>query len=200
MKPIALIDLDNTVADYHGAMQRDLESLASTPEEIMTRHEDGKEPPWLKARIQLVRNQPLWWQNLPVLPRGMAIVAVLRELGFDLHVLTKGPYKHPAAWTEKVSWCREHIADAKVTITEDKGLIYGAALVDDWPNYGVSWLRWRPRGLLIVPAQPWNELDQYPEELRGQIFRFEHDSLGAQKALRGRLHEQLSRKKKEEIE
>lgn len=198
MKPIALIDLDNTVADYHHAMQRDLGLLASSSEEIMHSYEDGKEPPWLKARIQLIRNQPQWWRNLPLLPAGMAIVNLQRDLGFDLHVLTKGPFKHPAAWTEKVQWCREHIPDAKVTITEDKGLVYGATLTDDWPPYGISWLRWRPRGLLIVPAQPWNTLDQYPQELHGQIFRFDGKE---HKALRGRLHdhEQLNRMKKESV-
>ncbi len=35
--------------------------------------------------------------------------------------------------------------------------MYGKMLTDDWPNYMIRWLEWRPRGLGIMPAQKWNE-------------------------------------------
>jgi hypothetical protein len=43
-----------------------------------------------------------------------------------------------------------------VTITHDKGIVYGAVLVDDWPEYVTSWLEHRPRGLVIMPAHNHN--------------------------------------------
>jgi hypothetical protein len=43
-----------------------------------------------------------------------------------------------------------------VTITHDKGLVYGAVLVDDWPDYILKWLEHRPRGLVIMPAHDHN--------------------------------------------
>lgn len=191
VKPVALIDMDNTVADYHGAMQRDLASLAATASELMTHHEDGKEPSWLKARIHLVRNQPQWWRNLPVCPTGMILVGLLRDMEFEIHVCTKGPYKHPAAWSEKVQWSRHYIPDAKITVTEDKSLVNAMILADDWPPYGIDWLRAHDRGLLVVPALPWNGWDQFPEELHSRIIRFD-DTYDSAKALRARLTEMLN--------
>ena len=49
---------------------------------------------------------------------------------------------------EKVQWCDRHLADFphQITITMDKGLVYGKLLVDDWPDYVLRWLRWRKRG------------------------------------------------------
>jgi len=43
-----------------------------------------------------------------------------------------------------------------ITITRDKGLVYGKVLVDDWPEYIERWLKWRPRGIVIMPANSAN--------------------------------------------
>jgi len=169
---VALIDMDGTVADFDGAMQRDLAKLTSPGERIPDAGpNDSGEPHWLKARKRLIKTQPGWWQTLPEHGTGMAVYNHLRNVGFAMMVLTKGPYQSTQAWTEKVKWCRKHIPDAQITITEDKGLVYGKVLVDDWPTYGIRWLQWRPRGLLIVPAWPWNTLDKYPEHLHPNILR-----------------------------
>jgi hypothetical protein len=81
-------------------------------------------------------------------------------------ILTKGPYNATSAWTEKVQWCREHIYYVPITITEDKSLVYGKVLVDDWPPYVTQWLEWRPRGLVIMPDQPWNQDFIHPNVFR----------------------------------
>ena len=171
---IALIDMDGTIADFDGQMRKDLARLVAPGEgeTLITSPDDSQEPIWLAHRKQLIRSVPGWWENLPRHQPGFTIVEVLRLHGFTLMVLTKGPYKAAQAWTEKVNWCRKHIPDASITITEDKGLVYGKVLVDDWPAYGIRWLQWRPRGLLIVPAWHWNTLDQYPEHLHGNILRY----------------------------
>ena len=166
---IALVDMDGTVVDFDGKMATDLATLAAPNEEPT----GPQAPAWLTARKHLIRSVPGWWENLPEHRPGMEIVEVLRDWhGFKLMVLTKGPYQNTQAWDEKVRWCRKHLPGVPVTITEDKGLMYGKVLVDDWPAYGIRWLEWRPRGLLIVPAWPWNELDQYPEHLHANIFRY----------------------------
>jgi hypothetical protein len=85
------------------------------------------------------------------------VVDELRALGFELHVLTKGPRSTPNAWSEKVEWCADHLPDANVTVTGDKSLVYGRVLVDDWPPYFTRWLEARPRGLVVCVAHPWNE-------------------------------------------
>ena len=103
-----------------------------------------------------MRRQPGWWRNLPRLKLGFDMLAELRALSFEIHVLTKGPLGTPSAWTEKLEWCQQHLPGVPVTITMDKGLVYGKVLVDDYPPYVERWLTWRPRGLVVLPAQPWN--------------------------------------------
>ena len=154
---VALLDLDGTVADYEGAAKREMDTLRSPDEPQMTYVRD-EEPQWLKARRALVTRQPGFWRNLPLLSLGYAIYGALDELGFSIHVLTKGPSSKTKsrAWTEKVDWCRTHLPRAKITITEEKSLMYGRVLVDDWPEYFLPWAEHRPRGLVLVPAQPWN--------------------------------------------
>lgn len=71
--------------------------------------------------------------------------------------MTKGPFHNSNSWSEKVDWCREHVTDASITMTEDKSLVYGRVLFDDWPQYVESWLEFRPRGVVILPDRPWNQ-------------------------------------------
>jgi len=79
-------------------------------------------------------------------------------VGFNVHILTKGPSSNPLAWAEKMECVRKHFDDnVTIHITEDKGVHYGRVLVDDYPAYVNAWLAHRPRGLVIMPAHPYNE-------------------------------------------
>ena len=160
---VALIDLDGTVADYDGTMKRELEKLRD-PLELAS--DDREAPPHIEARRALIRKVPGFWRTLPRIERGFEIVEELRELGFMLHVLTAGPKSTPSAWTEKAEWCREHLPDAFVTVTQDKSLVYGRILVDDWPPYFEKWLTNRKRGLVVAVAHPWNAHVKHPNVVR----------------------------------
>jgi hypothetical protein len=170
--PIALIDLDGTVADFDGAMRAGLEKLAMPGEDVSPEALDAnRKLPYMRARRRLIKSQQGFWRNLPVLECGMEdVVDTMRRLGFRLVVLTKGPQRTTGAWTEKVEWAQEHIPDASVCIVEgreDKGLVYGRVLFDDWPDYIEAWLKWRPRGLVIMTDQLWNRDFEHPN-----VFRF----------------------------
>jgi 5'(3')-deoxyribonucleotidase len=166
---IALVDLDGTVADYDAAMERDLKKLLSPGEEYSraTLHE-----PYIKERINLIRRQPGWWENLERIPNGFRIVELLREYRFKLNVLTKGPYSSSEAWSEKVRWCREHLPDATIHLSEDKSMVYGKILFDDWPAYVQPWLKYRPRGLVIMLDHIWNRDFHHP-----QVVKFSGNNL-----------------------
>lgn len=161
---VALIDMDGTLCDYQGSLLRDLETLAGPNDPPIT--ESTEIPPWLRAREMIVRRQPGWWRGLPRLKLGFDLLAELQALGFEVHVLTKGPLGTPSAWTEKLEWCQQHLPGVPVTITMDKGLVYGKVLIDDYPPYVERWLTWRPRGLVVLPAQPWNEGFTHTNALR----------------------------------
>jgi 5'-nucleotidase len=121
---------------------------------------------YLEERQKVIRRQPGWWEALDRYPPGFEILNEARALAFHCHVLTKGPASALTSWTEKMQWCQKHVPDLEVTITQDKGLVYGKVLVDDWPPYVTRWLEWRPRGLVIMPAHPWNEGFEHPAVMR----------------------------------
>jgi 5'(3')-deoxyribonucleotidase len=154
---LALIDLDGTVADYDTAMRVNMRALQG-PDEIPYGHRypESAEPPHIEARRKLIQRQPGFWRNLVPLPLGFEVVREMQRLNFNLHVLSKGPKKCPNAWSEKMLWCEEHLPDALVTVGMDKGIVFGRVLFDDFPPYFEAWLKWRPRGLVISLAHPWN--------------------------------------------
>ena len=155
-KPVGLVDIDGTLADYDGAMEKDLELLRSPNEEKYTTGLHKKHPPHIWNRMELIKSRGEWWENLPTLKAGFTLLHELKELDFYISILTQGPKDNPIAWSHKVAWCKKNVPDLDITITRRKGLVYGRVLVDDYPEYISQWLEWRPRGLVIMPAQPWN--------------------------------------------
>jgi len=166
---VGLVDLDGTVAKYDEAMERDLRKLLSPGEEY-SRATLGE--PHIKERIKLIRRQPGWWENLECIPDGFKIVDLLRKYNFKLSVLTKGPYSSSEAWSEKVRWCRKHFPDASIHLGEDKSIVYGKVLFDDWPAYAAPWLKYRPRGLVIMLDHIWNRDFHHP-----QVVKFDGTNL-----------------------
>lgn len=167
-QPIALIDLDGTVADYDHAMREGLLKLQSPGEPPL---EDSLRdaPEWMEERQKLIKQSVGFWRNLPRIHRGFEVVALLRELRFRLMVLSKGPTKTSSAWTEKLLWCQEHLPDAGVAIMSEpdaKGLVYGRVLVEDWPPFVEHWIKARPRGLVVLIDHPYNRGFEHPQVIR----------------------------------
>lgn len=158
---VGLVDMDGTLCDYDGTMTRDLAALRGPGEPPATGDEG-----WLRAREAMIRRQPGWWRGLPRFQLGFDVLAELQARQFEVHVLTKAPASTPSAWSEKLEWCQQHLPGVPVTMTMDKGLVYGKVLVDDWPPYVERWLAWRPRGLVIVPAHAYNAGFSHPNAIR----------------------------------
>src|SRR5690349_10958846 len=127
-KPLALLDLDGTVADFDGAMRRELAKLRAPGEDAALDESKYEDLPHMSARRRLIKNQPGFWRNLEPLALGMTIARLLKEEGCRLHVLTKGPKHAPNAWTEKFEWCQEHLPNTAVTVSHDKSMVYGKIL------------------------------------------------------------------------
>lgn len=173
-EPVFLIDLDSTLADFDGAMKLGMIPLMG-PHETIPPDDTvwGEAAPWIQARRDLVKKQPGFWRNLAPIPEGFAVLEMAKRLKFQPMVLTKGPFKTTGAWTEKVDWCRTHIPEVPVTISEDKGLVYGRVLFDDWPAYALRWLEWRPRGQVIMLEHPWNRTFEHPN-----VFKYRRGLTG----------------------
>ena len=177
---VALIDMDGTLADFDGQMRRDLSAMQgpNEPDPVFGPTDDFHH---IEARKNAIKAKPGWWRSLPALPDGFRVLEMLRSHEFRLVILTKGPFKTTAAWSEKVDWCRAYIPDASVTITEDKGLVYGKILVEDWPPYIEQWLEWRERGLVILMDRPWNQDLHHPNVFR---YRGQQDDVELGRRLR----------------
>ena len=164
---IALVDMDGTLADFIHELQDQLKLLASPGEpELSMSSNDDEDPRWLKARKRLIKSRPGFWKNLKRIPSGFYLVDVLTKLGFQIHILTRGPANNSIAWSEKLEWVRQHMGDTPITVTLDKGLVYGKVLVDDFPEYALAWLKHRPRGKVIMPEMPWNMGFEHPQVIR----------------------------------
>ena len=152
--PIALIDLGDTLCDCTSALTSGMARLRASGEDMADWGLKSL-PPHLEARRQKVMATPGFWRDLAPLPLGFELMRLLQAEGFGVHIVTKGPYDVPQAWADKVAWCRRHVPKVPVVVTDDKALVYGHVLVEDWLPYLARWQqRWS--GLAIVPAQPWN--------------------------------------------
>jgi hypothetical protein len=161
-RKIALFDMDQTLTDYDTTLLNDLERLRCSNEDRVT-NLYGKLPSYIEERIRLIKRQPGWWENLPELKLGIKLLTKAIDIGFDVHILTQGPYSNSAAWAEKIEWCKTLLPHVvKITITRDKSLMYGRVLVDDFPEYMDAWLKWRPRGLGIMPVSSNNKDYEHP--------------------------------------
>lgn len=147
--PVALVDMDGTICNYYERLEADVRRILGDDFEKVSPH--------TRRAIELVaRQREGWYRELEPLPLGFEIVKILKEIGFRLMILTKGNPRTPNAYNEKVEWCVKYIPEAEITITQDKGIVYGKILVDDWVPYVTRWLEHRPRGLVLMPDQKWN--------------------------------------------
>lgn len=153
-EPIALFDMDGTLADFDASMQPKLADLRSPGEDPTLEDDEGLSH--IKARRRLIKAQPGFWRDLAPIPLGFQLLEEARAQRFWCSILTKAPRKIPLAAAEKIEWCAKYVPDLPITQSETKGLVYGKLLVDDWPEYIEQWLAWRPRGLVIAVAQRWN--------------------------------------------
>ena len=191
---IALIDLDGTVADHDGALLRDLEALRAPEEppiDLSKWRDKSKMPPHISYRTYMIRDRSSWWENLPVIQKGMDLVNLMQSMGYRIVILTQGPRTNPSAWKGKVKWINKYFGtDIDMTITRDKGMVYGKVLFDDYPVYMDAWLEHRPRGLGIMNAFPYNEGYSNPQVIRWDSETITQEIIDA-------LQRQLERKARE---
>lgn len=147
---VALVDMDGTLCDFHGQLQRDLDKVLGDDRQKVSA-KTIQEVEWL------IRRDGGWYRNLRPLPLGFEIVKLLKSIGFRIMIMTKSSKESKNAWSEKVAWISEHLPDVDVTVTMDKGLVYGKVLVDDYPTHFLRWMEHRPRGKVVMPIQPWNK-------------------------------------------
>jgi 5'-nucleotidase len=175
LENVALFDMDGSLADYEGQLWKDLMAMQQPGDpEFTSLWKAEREHPLIAQRMFEIKARPGWWRTLPVIESGMRVFRAAHKIGFTNVVLTKGPRRHPLAWSEKVEWCRGELGKkVPVTICENKGIVYGKVLFDDFPSYARDWLEHRPRGLVIMPTNANNKRFKHDQVLKYNGDNFE---------------------------
>ncbi len=190
---IALFDMDGTLFDYVGSLKKELRKIESPQEPDVPLRFEGN-PGYVQNRIDLITESESFWSDMPKLQLGWDILQIAEELEYYIHILTQGPRSKPAAWSGKKKCIDKHFGeDFSITLTRDKGLVYGTVLVEDYPKYIKRWLKWRKRGLVIMPANEFNGSLRHP-----QVIRYDGGNLkDVREAMRKRKQEVLEKKESE---
>ena len=87
--------------------------------------------------------------------------------GIGGYVMNNHEFIYIDSWKGKKKWVDKYLGpETDITITRDKGIVYGKVLVDDYPGYIERWLSWRDRGLVIMPANKDNINFSHPQVIR----------------------------------
>ena len=162
---IALFDMDDTLCDTMGQLRIDLSKVVSN-EELLQFKPYENSTHHIREKRKEIMSKPGWWRDLPKLKAGFDILNITRELGYENYIVTKGPAKLDLAFTEKRQWQKRETPDLKFIITDDKSIIEGNVLIDDWPPYLESWLKYHPNGKAIMPLNSYNLSFEHPKILK----------------------------------
>lgn len=110
-RPIILVDMDDTVADYSSSfggrsfVQEDTAPMFG----------------------------PGFFLNLKPVPGALVAIRHLINLGYDLWICTQPLAESPHSYEEKVKWIGMWFPELikKIIMTQDKGMIRGDYLIDD---------------------------------------------------------------------
>lgn len=158
-----LLDMDGTLFNYSEQLYKDL-SLLQSPEEGILPIDYDENLPHLKARMRLIKRNRQWWIDLPKFQLGWDVYNMALEIGFDIEILTKGPWGNSEGWAGKHECIAKHFGpDATINIVgKSKKGYYGRFLCDDWTEYAQDWLEHRPRGLVVMPVHDYNKGFKHP--------------------------------------
>jgi len=166
IEDVALFDMDGTLCDYEQGLLDKLEELRS-PYEPKIESWNRKQPDYINARADLIRLSEDWWAKLPKFQLGWEVMAIAKELNYEIMILTQGPRKNPFSLSGKKMWMDKHLGEEMdYTITRRKGRVYGRVLVDDYQEYIEEWLKWRKNGVVIMPANESNKDFEHPQVTR----------------------------------
>lgn len=153
---VALFDMDDTLCDTTGQRTREIEKYLPNEKKFSVDYCSPQCTPQIKNLLRTSISQPGWWENLPILQDGFDLYNLIKQEGFETHIISKAPETYPLAWTEKFLWCKKHVPESKITLTLDKSRYDGEILIDDWTHYVDAWLARHPQGKAILPMRPWN--------------------------------------------
>ena len=159
MRKIAYFDLDGSLANFDLVMYTQLlKKFGDRAKQLDHVYDSEDKPADITAEIRRVKGIKNWWLNLPRIEAGFVIVNLCKEMGYEIHIASRGPSHYPQAWAEKLMWCQKQpeLKDSPVHIVSEKSILMGDILYDDNAKYMNQWLAGNPSGVGIMLAKPEN--------------------------------------------
>lgn len=157
-KPIILCDMDGVVADLMTPLlaRYNKEFDDSLTQECLTAwNVEQFCKPSARGRVSQLFNEEGMFYSAPVIPGAQEGILLMQELGFDVFFCTTPPVRSRFAVKEKAKWVDKHfpgVGAKKIIYTHHKGMVRGAALIDDKPENFNGFM-----GVRILFSQPWNK-------------------------------------------
>ena len=86
---IALFDMDGTLFNLQDRMKEELEKMRGPTEpEIGDPFSDRSE--YMENRRRAIKRVSGFWRTLPKYQPGWDVYEIAKEMGYDIHILTKG--------------------------------------------------------------------------------------------------------------
>lgn len=120
-KKILYVDMDNVLVDFPAAIKK-------LDKETLVKYE---------GRLDEV---PGIFSLMPPVESAIESYAQLSEW-FDTYILSTSPWENPSAWSDKLHWVKQYLADPaykRLILSHNKHLNYGDYLIDDRPNNGAE--------------------------------------------------------------
>jgi 5'(3')-deoxyribonucleotidase len=139
VKPRVYLDMDGVLADFFGEWSR----ISG-----VNHYKDIND---VEAKLQLVREHPTFWVDLPLLPHARALIKTVVENFGEYRICSKPLEGDARSKPGKIDWIKKHLSDmppAEIIMTGDKSQF---AKADDLPcvlvdDYGVNINAWRNAG------------------------------------------------------
>jgi 5'(3')-deoxyribonucleotidase len=133
------VDMDGVLADFFGEWSR------------LSGVDHYKDIDNVEAKLQLIREHPTFWTNLPVLPHAKELVRTVQQLFGEWYVCSKPLEGDPRSAPGKRAWIQQHFSEmppAGILLTYNKAEFATtetgpAILIDD---YGVNIAQWQMAG------------------------------------------------------
>ena len=129
------LDMDGVLADFFGEWAR------------LDKKDHYKDIDNPEAKLQLVRDHPTFWVDLPLLPHARQLVRhVIKEFG-SYHICSSPLTGDPRSAPGKVAWVNMHFSDMPprhIELTHNKAMFAtlsgnSCILVDDYGKNIASW-------------------------------------------------------------
>jgi hypothetical protein len=139
IKPRVYLDMDGVLADFFGEWAR----LSK-----VDHYKDINDP---EENLQLVRDHPTFWVDLPMLPHAKALIKTVVEQFGEYRICSKPLEGDTRSKPGKMEWIQKHLSDmmpVEVVLTANKAAFATnegnpSILVDD---FGVNIDAWKAAG------------------------------------------------------